>query len=315
MRIAGLLAAAAISLASLAAHADNARAWSAARAGLPSDAKLVVSVDFAALQKTQVFATYYAKLIEKADAATLVEALKAGCKLDPLAAVQGIVVAMTADQEDGAAYIALNGVDKARLSSCVQLAVQGAARRAADGSDAPVAKATIKHDGSITEISNGKDSAYFGWIGKDVVVVPIHTSDRAAVTRWMSGKGALGKSELGKSIGKLNTSAALWGAGEATKELQPGVTMTRGYGALTFAKGSVGADVHAVVGSADQATAMAAATRKQLDEAKQGLLPPAVAAVLGGVSIGSAADEVVVKATMVEKDLISVLALALGGAP
>jgi len=305
MRHSAFLAAAAVSFVSVHALADGSRAWSAARAGLPSDAKLVVGVDVAAAQKTQLFATYFPKLLGKADATKLVDVLKATCKIDPLVAVQGIVVATTADQDDGAAYIALSGLDKAKLSSCVQLTVQGKVD--------PSVKVSLRQNGNITEVFDGKDSTFFGWVGKDVVVVPLHAQDKTALAKWMGGQGGLAKSALGKALARVNTAAVLWGAGEANKELQPGLTMTRGYGAVTYAKGTLGADVHAVMATAAQATTMASDTNKQIAEAKQGMVPATVAGVLNALTVASANDEVVIKANLIETEVIGLLGFALAG--
>src|SRR5690349_15119494 len=109
MRTAAIIAA--LSFASLTAHADN-KAWTAAKAGLPAEIKLVIGLDVAALQKTQVFATYFPMFLEKADGAKTLEAIKTICKIDPLAVVQGMVLAVGKEQEDGALYLSLSGVDK-----------------------------------------------------------------------------------------------------------------------------------------------------------------------------------------------------------
>jgi hypothetical protein len=305
MRTAGILAAVALSLAAFDARAGTSKAWTAAKAGLPADAKIVLGADLAAIQKTQLFATYYPKLLERHDAGKMLDAMKATCKVDLLAAVQGVVVATSADQEDGAVYLAVTGLDKAKLASCLQAAVQGMADK--------TPKLSVKQDGNITQVIHGDDTAFIGWVGKDVIVVSPHAKDKAAFLKWMGGKGAFAKSEIGKSIAKLDTAAAMWGAGEASKEIQPGVTVKGGYGTVTFSKGNLDADLHAVMSNATQATTMATSTKKQLDEAKQGQLPKTFVAMLSAISIAAANDEVVLKGSFVEQDLLSVLALAAGG--
>lgn len=302
MRTAGLVAVA-LSLVSLHAHADSSKAWSAAKLGLPADAKIVIGLDFAALKKTQLFATYYPKLLARADAAETIDALKVACKIDPVRVVQSVVIATTEDQQDGAVYISLSGIDRAKLSSCMQPAFQ----RMADKTE----KITVKHDGNVTQISDGKEARFLGWVGKDVIVVAVHAEDKASLAKWMGGKGALAKSTVGKTLARVNTSAALWGAGESTQEVQPGITVKGGYGTVAVSKGNLDADVHAVLASASQAATMASSAKQQLDDARQTpLLPASIDAVLKGVTIAAANDEVVVKASVVESDLLSVLALA-----
>lgn len=302
-----VLVVAALSLASTAAHADISKAWSAARAGLPSDAKIVVGVDFAAVQKTQLFATYFPKLRDKPEVANMLQAIKTACKLDPLTTIQGVVVATAGSEDDGAVYMSLAGTDRTRLSACLQAASQAEADK-----DGTKVKVTVKQDGAVTELTESKGTAYFGWVGKDVVVIPTHGRDKAALQKWMGGKGALAKGELGKTLGKANTSAPMWGAGLGEKELQPGVTVKGGYGAVKVAGGNVDVDVHGVMGSADQATTMATSANQQLGAAKSGgALPPAVQTMLKSVTVAAAKDEVVVKASVGEKDLIGFLDMAM----
>ena len=306
MRTAGIFAAVALtylSFGSSHARADASKAWAAAKLGLPADAKLVVGVDLAALQKTQLFATFYPELLQKAEVKSVIDSIKDTCKIDPLTAVKTVVVAIADDQKDGAVYIAFSGVDKAKLSSCLQSTVQGIADK--------TAKISLKQDGNVTEISDGKDTVFFGWAGKDVLVVPVRAQDKSSLQKWMDGKSGLAKSDLGKRIAKVNTSAALWGAGEGTKEIQSGVTAKGGYGAVTFSKGNLDADVHAVMENAAQATKMAGDMKKQIEDVKQlPQVPSAAVAMLKAVTIAPANDEIVIKANLVEKDLLSVLSFA-----
>jgi hypothetical protein len=306
MRISGIVAAAALSLLSFHAQADTAKAWTAAKAGLPGDAKLVVGVDVAAIQKTQLFATFYPKLRDKPEITETLTILKDACKLDPLTVIQGAVIALTSDQEDGAVYVALANFDRAKLASCLSRAHQ------AKKDDASY---SLKQDGNITQITKGDESTFLGWIGKDVLVVSLHAQDKPSLVKWMGGKGGLARSTLGKALTKVNTSAALWGAGDGDKELQPGVTAKQVYGAVTYTGGALDADVHAVLPSAADAAAFATTATKQIGEAAQGGagVPPAVLAMVKAVKISSANDEVVVKAHIVEQDLLGVIAMAIGG--
>jgi len=300
----GILVAAGLSFVSIHARADASKAWTAAKSGLPGDAKLVVGVDFAAIQKTQLFTTYYPKLRDKPEVAKVLDSMKSTCKLDPLTTVQGVVVATAADQGDGAVYLAITGVDRLKLSSCLQSAGQAADK---------TAKVSIAQDGNITTLTENTQTSFFGWVGKDVIVVSMHGKDKASLLKWMGGKGALAKSDLGRTLAKVNTAAPLWVAGEGTKELQPGVTAKGGYGSVSFANGNLDADVHGVMSSAAQATTMAGSATKQLAEAKKGGgLPPPIAALLQSVSIAAVKDEVIVKASVVEKDVMAALAMALG---
>jgi hypothetical protein len=306
MRIARILAAIAVSSVAIVALGGSARAdgkaWTAAKAGLPADTKLVVGIDVATVQKTQLFATYYPKLHDKPEAAKVLDAIKDGCKLDPVSVVQSLVVAAADDDQDGAIYVAVTGIDKAKLSSCLQATAK---------TDDKGAKVAIKHTGNITEVTKGDETVYFGWVGKDVLVVPFRAKDKPALTRWMGGKGALAKSDVGKALAKINTSATVWGAGSGTKEIQPGVNAKGGYGTVNYAKGTLNADIHAVMETAEQASNMATTASQQLDQAKSGPLPPEFVAMLKAITVTSDKDEVRIKANVAEKDVLGAVAFAL----
>jgi hypothetical protein len=91
------------------------------------------------------------------------------------------------------------------------------------------------------------------------------------------------------------------------------VTVKGGYGSVLFAKGNVDANLHAQAANAAQAKTMADSTQKQLDGVRTNpLLPSSIAGMLNAVSVATVDDEVVIKAIVVEKDLVGALALALG---
>lgn len=304
MRTVAILAATAlVSVAAAGAARADGRAWAAARAGLPADTKLVIAIDVVAAQKTQLFAAYYPKLRDKPEAAKVLDAIKDGCKLDPLAVVGSVVVAAAADDEDAAVYLAMTGLDKTRASSCLQTMAR---------TDDKAAKVAIKHTGNITEVTKGSETVYFGWVGKDVVVVPSRNNDKAALNRWIGGKGAFAKSDLGKTVARLNTSATVWGAGNGSKEIQPGVTAKGGYGTLIANSGTIAADIHAVLDNAQQASSMATMANQQLDQARNGPgLPPEFASLLKATSVTADKDEIRIKANVAEKDVLGAISFAM----
>jgi len=302
MRTAGIVVALALSLSALSApgagvaHADASKAWAAAKAGLPGDAKLVVGVDLAAIQKTQLFAVMFPKLRDRADVGKVLDTLKARCKIDVLAVVQSAVIATAEDQSDGAIYLAITGVDRPALARCIEVVDQDSG-----------SKIAVKQDGSFTEVTEDSETSYFAWIGKDVIVVALRPQDKPSLLRWIGGKGALARAPINKALAKVNKSAALWGVGDGDKEIEPGTTAKGFYGALTFAKGNLGVDIHAVMATPAQAATVATATQGKLAAIKQGTGGPApkLGDMLGGVTIATASNEVVVKASFVEKDLVT----------
>jgi hypothetical protein len=156
---------------------------------------------------------------------------------------------------------------------------------------------------------------FLGWVSKDVVVVPHGTQNQAALAKWMGGKGALARTGFGKTIAKVNTTAAIWGVVEGSNEVEPGVVVKGVYGALSFAKGNLDVNVHATMENPAQATKLADVMTKKLDEVRQGpLVPATIAAVLKAVTIAIASEEVVLKVNVPEKDMLSALTVVLAGA-
>jgi hypothetical protein len=312
MRTAGILAALALSIAAVRgqARADTARAWAAAKAGLPADTKVVVGVDIATVQKTQLFAAFYPKLHDQPEFAKVLDAIKGGCKIDPLAVIQGVVVGLSGEQDDGVMYFALSGIDRTKLSSCLQATAQAAAPGPEAG-DKP-AKVTVKQTGNITEVGRGSESGYFGWVGTSVLVVTLRATDKASLTRWMGGKGALATSDVGKTLARVNTQAAVWGAATGAKELQPGMTANGAYGTVTYAKGQLAMDLHARLESAAQAGSASMMANQQLTLAKaSGQIPAELAPVIQSITISADHDEVRIKASVAEKDVLGAITFAI----
>ncbi|HEY4239375.1 MAG TPA: hypothetical protein VGM88_06140 [Kofleriaceae bacterium] len=304
MKKAGLLAATIVCLSS-AAFADT-KAWTAAKAGLPADAKIVVGLDVAAISKTPIYSTLMPKLLKKPEFASAIEQIKTKCKIDALAAIQSIVVAMDATKEDGAIYVGVDGIDAATVASC-------AAKTDDKG------KVTATTTGNITELTladkTDKTTAYIGWAGKDVIVVPMKSGSKPALLKWMNGHGAFARSGASAAL-KTDTSAPIFGGGQVDTEIQPGVKMTAGYGKLTFAGGGLAADVHAIMTTAKSAADMAAMANTQLADKKKSAgtdVPPAINNILNSIKVTSAGSEVVVNASVNKDDLTALLALAAMG--
>jgi len=144
--------------------------------------------------------------------------------------------------------------------------------------------------------------------------VSFHPQDKAALLKWIGGKGALAKAAVNPSLAKVNKATAAWGAGIVDKDLQPGMTAKAAYGAIGLAQGRVSFDVHAVMGTADQASAAATQAQGQLAAAKPGVQQqrPKLGELLDKMTIAAAGSEVVVKASILEKDLLEVVTPLLG---
>ncbi len=309
MRMAGIVAAVALSLAAPRAHADTSKAWTAAKAGLPGDATLVVGIDVTVLLKTPLFSTLFSILLARPEFSNVQEPLQAvkdTCKVDPLAAVQSAVVATSADRSDGAVYLAVTGVDKAKVADCLKRAGE------ADGGN----KLSIKQDGNITQLTEGSKSWFLGWVGKDVIVVSSRFADKASLTKWMSGKGTLAKSTLGKRLAKVNMSALIWGARDGDHQLH-GITTKGFHGAVIYANGTFDAEIHVVPANVKDTTAIADGFNQEIARQNQGdaKIAAGMVALLKTVKVAVTNDEVVVKASIAERDLLNAVAIGPGPSP
>lgn len=302
MRIAGLFVATAlvVAIGVAPARAEN-KAWAAAKAGLPSDTKAVVGLDIATIRKSQLFLQWYPKLIAKQDAASAIAAMKAACNIEPTQALQSAVIALGPEPEDGAVYLALANLDRAKVSSCLATAV-------ANGDKS--VKVSVKNDGNVTEVTKGESTTYFGWIGKDIVVLPYKSSDKASIAKWSANKGAFARSEAARLLGKTSTSGVIWFAGEKPKSADLGAEIRTGYGVIKYGGMIYDADLHGQMATADAAAAFVTATRAQLDQGKKlAVVSPQLNAVLNAILISNADADVVIKAKVGESDLLGVLAM------
>src|SRR5438067_5340540 len=151
------------------AHADPSRAWAAARVNLPVRTEIVAAFDVATLANRRVLAPL--RNFVSADAAAALRR----CKLDPATAVEAIVIASSGD--DGAAYLALGSVDRAKLAAC-----PAAVASALGLGNHPIA---ITQRGDIMDIESGSQHSYVGWLTDTIAVLPFDKSSPAALARWV----------------------------------------------------------------------------------------------------------------------------------
>jgi hypothetical protein len=287
------------------AEADAARAWAAAKDNLPAAASTVIVADLGAITKSALFGQLLPlALAQQADARKGLDLVKSTCKIDPLAAIQGLVIARDPDGGQGAVYLQLGaGLDQAKLTKCLE--------DIAKASGVKDAKLAVKKTGAITEIATDKDKAYVSWIGNDVVVVPFDVRSRAQLEKWIGQKGALARSPVGKLLAAANTKGTVWGASSLTKQLDAGINMKGAHGALTVAGGNLALEMHVMLDSAKAATEAVAKANAQIAQVQAGKLPPNVAAMLKQVSVKATGPEVTIKATVPENEVLSLMSLAM----
>ncbi len=296
-----LVLAAALSIVPLHADADPGKAWAAAKVNLPPETRTVVALDVTKLTSSALFKMAFPVLLaQKPEIKDGLELVKSTCKLDPLTAIEGVVVGVAKDDNVGAVYLALRGVDETTLVACLE-----AIAKSKNQKDT---KVTVTRDGAISELAMGDDKLYAKWIGKDVLVLPIDIDNKAQLLTWAGTKNGLAKAPVGKGVRKVATASALWVVSAAETDLD-GVKMKLGYGSLDTAAGALTADLHVVTTSAADAKRVADRTQQDLAAVASGQAASGLAAVLKGITVSSVKDEIVIKASVLEKDL-----LALAGA-
>jgi hypothetical protein len=237
------------------AHADPSRAWSVAQAHLPASAKAVVGVDVDKAMASSLSA-FAPPMIAVLGARATFESFKTKCKLDPMKAVDGLVIAEGAASDVGAYYLSLEGSDgfgKQAVTDCLK---------------------KLELDTKLTSV----------WLDDDVLVIPAKPTDKAMLATFTSGKGAFAKSQLGKLAAKTNKSA-IWFASTKSRAVQ-GKTMKSGHGGLELANKTLTLSVEMTFKSANEASVVAKLVNEQIIALlASGLLDAVVMEMLNKVSV------------------------------
>lgn len=299
------LAVAVVSLTPLRADANVGKAWAAAKANVPAETSVLVGIDMTAVQQSQLFSMAFPKLLAKqSDLKEGLELIETTCTIDPLTAITGLVVATAKDTDEGAVYVSVKGIDEAKIVRCLEaIAVK---QKAKDP------KVVVTRDkGGITEMAMGSDKVFIKWIGKDVLVFPIDVDSKDQLHKWAGTRKGLARAPVGKAAGKVDARAAVF-AITASEEDLDGVKMKLGYGSVSTLKGQLTAKLNIVVASAADAKKVAEkATTELAGAANGGGMPANLKALVQAVRVTSAGDEVLVRATVPEKELASVLGMLL----
>ena len=193
--------------------------------------------------------------------------------------------------------VSLSGVDQPKLVSCLEAVGK------AKGNDAKVGVTT---DGKITELVMGDKKVYLTWIGTNVIALPLDFANKADLMAW-TAKG-LAKSKVGKAMTKVNTGNAVWAVSAVAKDLDDKVKMKLGYGSVAMANATITADLRVQLGSAADAKAAGEKAQKELTARSQSPdLAANVQKLLAGITVTAAADEVVVKGTIPESEVMSLV--------
>ena len=289
-----------LGLVSARAEADVSKALMAAKDNLPANTRAIGAVDVAAGVKTAAYAAIFAAVTrEEPDIAKAYELVKQTCKVDPVQAIEGFVVAGDPDSERGVLFVQ-HTVERKKLATCVQDLL-----RAITGST----KASVKDDGKFLIVSEGKDSVYFGIVNPNVIAITFKPEKKAEYDTWLGGKGAFAKTKLGELVGKVDTKAMAWGAAAFDKPLDdndlPVLTAT---GTVTYANKAFSTKLRGTMkDAAGAAKVLAEMTKELAREIKKQRTPEPVRKLLKTIKVAVAGADVTLETTAAEADLKSAI--------
>lgn len=290
-----------VSLLASRADADVSKAMAAARDNLPADTQVVVAIDVAAVAKSPLFQQAVDAIkAEERDFAEAHALVRTACGFDPLTVVEGAVIAAAPESGAGIVFLQLS-IDRTKASACLQSSLAAVGKNKGG-------KLTIKQDGNYTVASNGtgpRDSAYFPWIGANVVAISFKPDHKDAVDAWF-GQKTFAKSAVAALAGKLDAKSVVAGAfaNRGGKPIDRSVPITQAYGNLTLAGGKLSGQLVATAVDAKAAATFASESNSELQRAvKRDRTPAALKKLLAGVKIVAAGSDVTISGTTTEKEL------------
>jgi hypothetical protein len=300
-RLRASIAVAALLVAALVPAIANAqsKSWAAAKGIAPADAAFVIGANITTIQKSSIYQALVPAMISKEpDAKKGLEDIKTVCAIDVTASITDVTVVVLENEKVLMVAGLSKGIDEAKALACLQKLSE----REKKG------KLTSTKSGKITEYSMAgeKDKLYIAWLAKDVIAMTSDPTDKALLEKMIGGKGLSG--DLAKTIGKVNTNAAVWGAGLKKMPVGKAGTAKGGYGSLDLAAGVLSLDLRIVMSSAAEAKKAMEDAQKDMAKSK-GQMPPEMQKIMDATKIGTSGDELTVKLSLTEKEAMSLIGM------
>lgn len=294
------LVAVALSLLVTGSAAAESKSWSAVQKSIDPKAEVVVGINLKSIRTTATYASGLQMLLQQEESAKQAfEMIKTSCSIDVPTAVADAVFVMK-DDKPKIMVLGLDGVDEAKAVACLQQIGQAKSGKTD-------IKISSKKKGKITEYSvPGEDKKlYVAWLAPDVLAFTDDPSDKAKLAKALAGSKPKGL--VGTSVSKINTGAAIWAA-VAKKDKESFGTMLGGYGQLDVAGGTLTVTAHVIWSKPAEASSALAEAQKGLDQAKtEAAKYPKVQKLLGTVTLGATGKELDVKASVDDKDILSLV--------
>jgi hypothetical protein len=258
---------------------------------------IVASIDVSALRGTKVFQALWPAMQEKMKSfGDVLASMKSACAFDPAAQIDSLVVAGSDEGDDTAAVVMAFKMAQADIEKCFVKAMK------AGGNDVKIGK-----DGAFSKYAVGDNAAYARWVDKNTVAVAIRAADKDFLTKMTAGGIAKDKGLAGVKV-----DSAVWVLINKPSDVDPlGAKMQRAYGSADVKSGTIAANVHFVLDSADVATSAAKKVQGQLDVAKaSGQIPAALDWVFKSVQVSALGTEMVINASGTEQNVLDLIKVA-----
>ena len=280
------------------------KSFTAAQASLPADTEIVATSNLKSVRSSQTFQKLFPQLLKlDKEAPDMLAKVKKSCGFDPVTAIDDVTLGVAKDEE-GAFFVAVNGVTEQKLVDCATKLAKS------EGKETITAKKT----GNITELKSDKGGSpiFFAWLPDNVLVIASEPEEKATLEKMLGGKGALAKSKVGARLGKIRDDAAV--SVVFSKEL-PVDSMTVKGGDFTLAVKSGVVDIVTTLEmasnkEAEQLVTAAKAIGSLLPLPKDA--PKEVEKILKSVDGKASGAEATITASAAEKDLIAVVNWATG---
>lgn len=210
---------------------------------LPIDSEVVLSLDAEQLRRSAVWPMLETKLLAAAGNDLMM--FKTVCGFDPVTSISGITIGIkNLKQETPDGVLVVTGLDRTRLTACMDKARQSGDKAV-----------TVAADGTVTIAAEGANDSpvVFGFVDASTVVAMIGpaTSTPAFKAVLKAGSPLRTSAAFGELIGRVNLEAALW-------------TVINGNSSVFEQAASLGMKPKAIVGSVLLANGLDATVRIRL---------------------------------------------------
>ena len=213
---------------------------------IPKDADAVGGVDVAKVVASSLWKNYGSWVMMAV--ASEFQQFKQACAMDPLTTIESIVAAGTVEREDG--IVVVKGAARQDAINC--------AKKLAESQGEQL---TVSDDGNLTRAVDSKGvTTYVGWLDdKTLVFSPEAGLDQGKMSGLMSGQSGFDSNkEMMDLLGKVDTSAALWGVVKNSQGRSIGpLSGTAAYGHVRLDGGGIQIDAGLRQDSADKARTVA----------------------------------------------------------